>query len=130
MIRGFRYSLLIVEDELTTRRLLTYLLEPYYHVHCAGNGKEAKKWLNAGNKADLIITDIEMPIMNGLEFIKLMESKPRYRKIPVMVMSSLSTSSKEFKLIADRVKVFLKKPIEPKILFWRIEQLLAEKVTL
>ncbi|OEK04331.1 response regulator [Roseivirga misakiensis] len=123
-------SLLIIEDELTTRRLLTYLLEPYYFVHCVEDGMKAKAWLTAGNRPDLIITDIEMPMMNGLELIDLLKSKSRLRSIPVIVMSSLNEKSAKAQKVISGVGVFLQKPIEPKVLFWRIEQMLAQTVIL
>jgi len=125
-----RHSLLIVDDELTTRRLLTYLLEPYYNVFCAENGEKAKKWLEAGNTADLIITDIEMPIMNGFELIEMLTSEPSLSHIPVMVISSLTEESIKDNPITSGVKVILKKPVEPKVLFWRVEQLLSQAVYL
>lgn len=118
--------LLIVDDELATRRLLTYLLKPHYKVFCAGDGREAKIWLDEGNKVDLLITDVQMPIMDGFELIESIENDLEYNALPIIVLSSLPEADLKKRLQESRVDTFLSKPIDPKILFWRIDQTLTQ----
>lgn len=125
-----KYRLLIVDDELSSRRLLTYLLAPHYSVFCASNGQEAKNWLNEGNKAHLIITDIQMPIMDGITLIELLEKEVTYKNVPVIVISSQSEEQINALLQKPLVHAMLNKPIEPKTLFWRIEEVLGQTVSL
>lgn len=124
------YRLLIVDDELSTRRLLAYLLEPHYDVFCAKDGQEAKAWLDEGNTVNLIITDIQMPVMGGLEFIGLLSKDKKYSRIPVVVVSSQTEEYINGRLQKPLAHALLNKPIEPKALFWRIEQLLARTAIL
>lgn len=67
-----------------------YLVQAGFEVEVAGNGEEALKKLKAGYKPALIISDIEMPIMDGFEFIKNVRSIPEYKDIPIMVLTSLT----------------------------------------
>lgn len=125
-----RCRLLIVDDELSSRRLLTYLLDPHYSVFCANNGQEAKTWLDEGNKADLIITDIQMPIMDGISLIELLEKEVAYKNVPVIVISSQSEEQINGRLQKPLVYGLLNKPIDPKTLYWRIEKVLRQNVIL
>lgn len=120
--------LLIVDDDLSTRRLLTYLLEPHYDVYCAGHGAEAKSWLDAGNQVDLILTDIEMPVMDGIAFIERLEKESKYNHVPIIIISSQNEEDINERIDKLLVDAILKKPIEPKTLFWKIEQVLAQTV--
>jgi len=117
--------ILIVEDELGARRLLEYLLGAYYQVTAVTNGKEAIHWLDDGNKVDLIITDIEMPVMTGLEMVTYMSEIPVYCEIPYILVSSREKSTVVKELGSDKVN-YLNKPLQPKTLYWKVEEVLTQ----
>jgi len=79
---------LLVEDSLTTREVeRSILLSAGYEVEVASNGREALEKLREGG-ADVIVTDIEMPVMDGFELTATVRNDPRYRHIPVIVVTS------------------------------------------
>ena len=121
--------ILIVEDELGARRLMEYLLGAYYQVASVTNGKEAIHWLDEGNEVDLIITDIEMPRMTGLEMVSYMKKVPLYSMIPYILVSSRDRASvlKEWQTTSE--VDFLNKPLQPKTLYWKVEEVLARSVS-
>ena len=119
--------ILIVEDELGARRLLEYLLSAYYQVTAVTNGREAIQWLDDGNRVDLIITDVEMPVMTGLEMVAYMSGIPVYSEIPYILVSSKDKSTVVKELGADEVN-YLNKPLQPKTLYWKVEEVLANAV--
>lgn len=121
--------ILIVEDELGARRLMEYLLEAYYQVASVTNGKEAIHWLDDGNKVDLIISDIEMPQMTGLEMVAYMQEKPVYSEIPYLLVSSRERSSLAEEFTGLRDINYLNKPLQPKTLYWKVEELLMNSVS-
>ncbi|GAB4338108.1 MAG: response regulator [Calditrichia bacterium] len=83
-------SILIVEDSITTRTLLKNILQTAgYEVEVAVDGVEALEKL-PGKKFDLIVSDIEMPRMNGLELTKRIRSDKKYQEIPVILVTSLN----------------------------------------
>ena len=85
-------KILIAEDSPTQAEQLKHLLLAHgYVVVVAGNGKEALQAVHE-EKPTLIISDIMMPEMDGYELCRLVKSDPRLREIPVMLLTSLSTS--------------------------------------
>ncbi len=117
--------LLVVDDDQSTRRLLEFLLAPYYEVVCVSNGREALAWLEAGNDVDVVITDCEMPVMNGVELVGEMKKRSQFKTIPVIVISSEKADNLTMKFNPLDVDTILRKPIEPKTLFWRVEESLS-----
>lgn len=82
-------SILIVEDSLTTREMERSILETIgYKTLVAGNGVEALEIL-ALKKVDLIITDVQMPVMNGWEFAGKVRQDKKYKDLPLIMVTSL-----------------------------------------
>ena len=95
-------TIMVVDDSPTMRLSLKSALElSGFKVECAGDGVLALNHLKVGIKPDLIITDINMPNMGGLEFIKNLRALPGFRFIPVL---ALTTESKQEK--KDEAKKF------------------------
>jgi len=80
---------LVVEDDAGISALLKTILETEgYEVTSARNGQEALQFLDAGAIPCLILLDLEMPVMNGWELKGKLAADPRFRDIPVAVMSA------------------------------------------
>lgn len=101
---------LIVEDELPSRMLLEHVLSKNYQVTCLANGKEAIQWLNAGNVTDLLLTDLEMPYMSGVELINQLETVPMHNAIPVIILSSCDAKELTSLTKTDAVQAMMSKP--------------------
>ncbi len=82
-------QVLIVEDSADMQDLLKLILESKgYKTNCTSNGEEALAALNSGNPLpDVILLDLRMPIMDGYEFITRQRQIPKFKNIPVIVMS-------------------------------------------
>ncbi|MBN1696163.1 MAG: response regulator [Spirochaetales bacterium] len=84
-------KVLLVENSLVTRNLEKKILIKHNLIILeAGNGKEAVQLLEQ-EEINMVITDIEMPVMNGVELIAFMKENDRYKKIPIVVISSYKT---------------------------------------
>jgi two-component system chemotaxis sensor kinase CheA len=82
-------SILVVDDSLTTRALEKNILEANgYRVRIAGDGLEALELLRE-EKADLVISDIEMPSLNGFGLVEAMKADRELARIPVIIVSSV-----------------------------------------
>jgi len=78
---------LVVDDSITVREVEKKLLVAHgYDVEVAVDGMDGWNTVHE-NQYDLIISDIDMPRMNGIEFVSMLKSDPIYRKIPVMIVS-------------------------------------------
>ena len=82
-------GILVVDDSITSRSLERSILEAHgYRVRVAVDGLEALDLLRI-EKADLVITDIQMPRMDGFELVAALKADPRLKEIPVIIVSSL-----------------------------------------
>ena len=106
-------KILVVDDELINRKLIRSILrsKPDYKVLEASNGLEAKEIIEMNPDISLILLDIKMPVMNGIEFLKERLKNEKLRKIPVVILTTDDTKKREVYLLA--VQGFLVKPLNP-----------------
>jgi two-component system chemotaxis response regulator CheY len=108
------FKLLIVEDSTTVRSLIMSTLEDagdFEFVETA-SGFEALKMLTR-EKFDLIITDINMPDINGLELIGFIKKKGLYKDIPLVIISTEGSEQDIKKGLALGADEYIVKPFEP-----------------
>jgi CheY-like chemotaxis protein len=114
----------VIEDDLHIRESLTEVLEiEGFNVFSAVNGQEALDILRQGERADLILLDLMMPIKDGFQFKQEQEQDPSLSKIPVIIMSANGNLSAKKELIG--VKDYLKKPIDLEALLETINKNLS-----
>jgi CheY-like chemotaxis protein len=83
-------SILVVEDNDVNQKVLASILEAAdIQVHKAENGRQALALLNQGVQIDLILMDMNMPVMDGFEATRKIKDEPLFRKIPVIAVSGL-----------------------------------------
>ncbi|MGF1486982.1 MAG: response regulator [Prochloraceae cyanobacterium] len=103
--------LLVVDDSLTLRRSLSRTLEKVgYQVYQAGDGQEALELLDRENTVNLIVCDVEMPRVNGFEFLNKMRQYPNLTNIPVVMLTS--RGGNKYRQIASELgaSAYLTKP--------------------
>lgn len=118
--------ILIVEDNLQVSEFVIQALLPTYRCVTAHNGKSG---LDAAlkNKPDLIITDIMMPVMDGMEMCRQLRKIPILSHIPVLMLTAKDDKVTEEKSIELGVSAFIPKPFDTSMLLLRIKQLLGTK---
>jgi two-component system chemotaxis response regulator CheY len=106
--------ILIIEDSPTMRSLLISSIEVLegYEIIEAASGFEALRLLPKG-WVDLIITDINMPEINGLELISYVKNTPHYRDIPLFIVSTERSERDMEKGLALGADEYLAKPFDP-----------------
>jgi CheY-like chemotaxis protein len=116
--------ILVVDDESYMRSFLTELLSENYTVLCARNGKEALL-ITQSIQPNLIITDVEMPVMNGIEMVKQLRQTPKQENLPVIALSTNFHLRVERELMLKSGANFcLPKPINIGLLHRKISQYL------
>jgi len=89
--KGSKKSILVADDSITARTLERYILEAAgYDVTLAGNGREAWEML-AQKDFDLVISDIRMPHMDGLDLTRRIKQSEKHRDVPVILLTSLDS---------------------------------------
>ena len=88
-------TVLVVDDSVTMVLSLKTTLEMSgFQVETAANGKEALEKLQLGLKPQLVLTDINMPVMGGMELIKNVRALPALRFVPILTLTTESEASK------------------------------------
>jgi DNA-binding response OmpR family regulator len=120
-------KILVIDDELSIRLLLENYLGKTYEVTTKSDGMEAMKWLQDGNLPDLIVADIQMPNLDGIQFIQQIRSSGFYKDIPLIMLSGIESSQEKIKCLKMGANDYVVKPFNPEELSIRIELLLARK---
>jgi two-component system chemotaxis response regulator CheY len=120
-------SILVVDDSQTIRNLLSYILKSQgYEVDRATDGLVGLEMVFTNNY-DLIITDINMPKMDGLHFIKAIRDEIAYKFLPIIVLTTESKEEDRRKGIKAGANLYLVKPSDPETLVANVRMLLASK---
>lgn len=111
-------KILVAEDDPISQMLLKNLLTQQGHwVQCANDGKQAYRALERNRDFELLITDLQMPEMNGFELINTLRSSgnlPHYKAVPILVASAYTASKKEREaLLSSGADGCLEKPVQP-----------------
>lgn len=117
-------KILVVDDCDTTRKLLSYIIrERGYRIISATNGIEALEVM-AADPADLIVTDLNMPQMDGYELSKSLRGQDSTREIPIIMVTTEAGEADRKAGLEAGVTTYLSKPISPQRLLYEIEKLI------
>lgn len=107
-------KILIAEDSPTMRSLIVSTLSAMgdYEIFEAANGFEALRILPR-EKVDLVITDINMPDINGLELLNFVKGNQQYQKIPLIIVSTEGSEKDKQKGLSLGADAYLVKPFHP-----------------
>jgi two-component system chemotaxis response regulator CheY len=107
---------LVVDDSLSMRQLVSHTLQGAgFAVVEAANGKDGLDRLK-GQKVELIITDLNMPILDGIGFIKQVRGQPAYKFTPILMLTTESAATRKAEGKAAGATGWLVKPFEPQSL--------------
>ena len=107
-------TVLIVDDCVITRTLLHRLLAPHYRILTVAGGAEALALLEQ-QTIDLFLLDVTMPEMDGLEFCRALRQLPRYRQVPVVVLTARTKAFDRVQGAIAGATAYLTKPIQPSL---------------
>ncbi|HJT17414.1 MAG TPA: response regulator [Thermoanaerobaculia bacterium] len=119
-------KILLVEDSASMRAMLSNAIESgpdEIEIVEATNGFEALKML-PHHKFDAILTDINMPDINGLELVSFLKNHPIYKAIPIMVISTESTAEDRSRAAALGAEEYLAKPFQAPELVDKLRRML------
>ncbi|NWF98211.1 MAG: response regulator [Nitrospirae bacterium] len=106
-------NILVVEDSPTMRQLIGFAVKriPDSKVIEATDGVDALKKLSS-QKIDIILADINMPIMDGLKLVSLVKNNPSYKDIPVIMITTEGAEEDKRRALAIGANAYLTKPIQ------------------
>jgi DNA-binding response OmpR family regulator len=115
-------SLLLVDDEAAIGMIVRIQFEKDYDITVLTNGLSGLKWLKEGNIPDAIVLDLNMPQMNGIEFLKEVRKLNFFRNTPMIVLSGEDSSGKRIEAFRSGADDYLTKPFNPVELRVRMER--------
>lgn len=120
-------KILIVEDNVANHELVQYLLKSAgYETISAWDGNDGlNKTLEF--HPDLILCDLQMPVMNGYELVSYLKKDPLLKKIPVIAVTASSMAGDSDKVVAAGFNGYISKPINPQLFIKQIEDYLPVK---
>jgi len=118
-------NILIVEDSPTMRQLISFALKRIRGVRIveAGDGVDGLKKISV-EKFDLIFTDINMPVMDGLKLISLVREDPKQKGVPIVVITTEGAQEDRQRALALGANDYITKPIQPNRILEVARQLL------
>jgi DNA-binding response OmpR family regulator len=116
-------TLLALDDEMSILKILDFYFNKSYNVVAKQNGKEALEWMQQGVIPDVIIADVNMPEINGLEFIRQIRSSGFFKDVPLIMLSGNEGSSDKIKCLKAGADDYLIKPFNPEELEARIDNI-------
>ncbi len=126
-VENSTYKILLVEDTVFFRKVISKELEKAGHqVVTANHGQEALDILNKNHKFDLIVSDIEMPVMNGFEMAQAIRANKSLAHLPMLAISTRADSGYMAKGISSGFNVYLEK-LKPDVLHDSIRKLVESK---
>ena len=120
------YHCLVVEDSPMMRQLLVFALSRVKQLKVteADDGVDGLRKLAAG-KFDIILTDINMPIMDGLKLVKRVRTDPVHKDVPIVVITTESAEEERQRALALGANAYITKPIQAPQVIAKVKELLG-----
>jgi two-component system cell cycle response regulator DivK len=116
--------ILVVEDQADNRRILRDMLSNAgYELIEAESGEEALMAVEA-QRPDLILMDIQLPVMDGYEATRRIKSNPTLKGVPIIAVTSYALSGDEGKARAAGCNAYVTKPFSPRALLAKVREFL------
>ena len=117
------YHLLVVDDDMEVTRYVKEELSDWYRIDTAANGKDALKMLLTNDAYDLVVTDVVMPVMDGIALLREIKGNANISDIPVVVLTSKTEVSDRLEGLKKGADAYLSKPFDMEELHVLIDNL-------
>ena len=117
---------LIVEDDADVIDYLRSIMQKYFVVHTAMDGVEALSLLET-LRPELIVSDVLMPVMDGLEFTARVRSSADLKDIPVILLTAITSDEKRIKGVENGADAYITKPFAPQLLITTAVKLIQQR---
>jgi DNA-binding response OmpR family regulator/two-component sensor histidine kinase len=124
-----RKMILIVDDNIAISKFIKDILSENYHCITATNGR-AGLAVCGSMTPDLIIADVMMPVMDGIEMCRRIKANPQLAKVPIILLTAKDDSDTEAESINVGADTFMSKPFDAQMLTARVNQLLKATETI
>lgn len=117
-------KVLIVDDKATIAKIIQVYIAETFDCVFYEDPIQAIAWLQQGNLPDLIISDINMPNMSGIEFLDYIKKNELFKSIPFVILSSEDSTSQKIALLEKGADDYISKPFNPMELKARLKKII------
>ncbi len=120
--------ILVVEDNPVNRKVVSGVLgKRGYSIELANDGREALAKLEHDSSFDLILMDVQMPVLDGLETTRLIRNNPRWQTLPIVAMTAHAMTGDKENCLEAGMNDYVSKPVSPEHLLRVVDEYLVEK---
>lgn len=115
---------LIIDDSRAMRRILNRIIQPLgFDILEAANGQEGLDLLNRTNDVEVVLVDWNMPVMDGLEFVKAVRAIDRHRSTKIVMVTTETETAQMVRALMAGADEFVMKPFTSEILVGRLQHI-------
>lgn len=122
--------LLVVEDNQVNQKVVTAVLRKRgFVIELANDGKEALEKLETAGDFDLVLMDVQMPGLDGLEATRIIRKDARWKHLPIVAMTAHAMSGDKERCLAAGMNGYISKPVHPTHLLSTVDEFLGHRTT-
>jgi len=122
--------ILVVEDNLVNQKVVTAVLRKRgFVIELANDGQEALAKLGKSSEFDLVLMDVQMPVLDGLEATRMIRKDQRWQKLPIVAMTAHAMNGDKERCLDAGMNGYISKPVHPALLLNTVDEFLAQKTS-
>jgi CheY-like chemotaxis protein len=120
--------ILVVEDNQVNQKVVTAVLRKRgFYIELANDGQEALSKLESSAAFDLVLMDVQMPVLDGLEATRIIRKEQRWKQLPIIAMTAHAMNGDKERCLEAGMSGYISKPVHPSLLLSTVDQFLLQK---
>ena len=122
--------ILVVEDNQVNQKVVTAVLRKRgFYIELANDGQEALSKLENSAAFDLVLMDVQMPVLDGLEATRLIRKEQRWKQLPIIAMTAHAMNGDKERCLEAGMSGYISKPVHPSLLLSTVDEFLLQKTS-
>jgi signal transduction histidine kinase/CheY-like chemotaxis protein len=121
--------ILVVEDNHVNQKVVTAVLRKRgFSIELANDGQEALQKLENNGSFDLVLMDVQMPVLDGLEATRLIRKQPRWNSLPIVAMTAHAMNGDKERCLEAGMNGYISKPVHPSLLLSTVDEFILQRI--
>ena len=122
--------ILVVEDNQVNQKVVTAVLRKRgFHIELANDGQEALAKLANCEAFNLVLMDVQMPVLDGLEATRLIRKESRWKSLPIIAMTAHAMNGDKERCLEAGMSGYISKPVHPSLLLSTVDEFLLQQTS-
>ncbi len=122
--------ILVVEDNQVNQKVVTAVLRKRgFYIELANDGQEALNKLEKSAAFDLVLMDVQMPVLDGLEATRIIRKEARWKLLPIIAMTAHAMNGDKERCLEAGMSGYISKPVHPSLLLSTVDEFLLQKTS-